>query len=36
MTYAVEALCVVTNAMQNIRLDLLIARPLREYQKEVV
>ena len=33
ITYASEALGVATNAMSNLRLDLLITRPLKETMK---
>lgn len=32
--YASEAIGVITNTMHNLRLDLLISRPLREFQRE--
>ncbi len=33
LTYAAEAINTITNCMQNLRLDLLVTRPLREYQQ---
>lgn len=34
ISYAAEAIGIVTNSMNNLRLDLLITRPLREFQRE--
>lgn len=34
ISYAAEAINIVTNSMNNLRLDLLITRPLREFKRE--
>lgn len=34
ITYAAEALGAITNCMGSLRLDLLVTRPLREYNKK--
>lgn len=33
--YAAEALSTVINCLGNLRLDLLVTRPIREYQREL-
>lgn len=34
LTYAAEAVNVVTNCFSNLRLDLMVVRPIREYERE--
>lgn len=34
LTYTSEAINTITNCILNLRLDLLITRPLREYQRK--
>ena len=35
LTYAAEIVGGVSNLIQNLRMDLLVTRPIREYQKEL-
>ena len=36
ITYAAEAIATVSNAFHNLRLDLLVVRPIREFQRREV